>query len=99
MLAGNLQFITCNQAAHVFAASHAEHTLRIEVTGEKAANSINSYVNIDQFIILDGEEIGDTRFIINSEYNYPELSWGCFTKDPVRVYTGYSRRVFTKLGR
>lgn len=76
-----------------------EHTLRIEVTGEKAANSINSYVNIDQFIVLDGEEIGDTRFIINSEYNYPELSWGCFTKDPVRVYTGYSRRVFTKLGR
>ncbi len=76
-----------------------EHSLCIEVTGEKAPNSINSYVNIDHFIVLDGQETGDTRFIIDSEFNYPELSWGCYTKPPITVSTGYTRRVYTKLGR
>jgi hypothetical protein len=75
------------------------HTIRIEATGEKAADSSNSYVNIDHFIVLDGSEIGDTRFIINSEFNFPELSWGNYTKPPIAVSSGFTRRVYTKLGR
>lgn len=43
--------------------------------------------------------MGDTQLIIDSEFNYPELSWGCFTKPPVRVSSGYSRRIYTRLGR
>jgi beta-galactosidase len=75
-----------------------EHTIRIEVTGEKAPESNGSYVIIDHFIVLDGKEIGDTKFIINSEFNYPELSWGCYSKPPIIVSTGYTRRIYTKLG-
>ncbi|WP_176462557.1 glycoside hydrolase family 2 protein [Paenibacillus odorifer] len=76
-----------------------KHTLRIEVTGEKAAGSNNSYVNIDHFLVMDGNEIGDTRFLINSEFNYPELSWGDYTKPPIIVSSGYKRCIYTKLGR
>lgn len=43
--------------------------------------------------------VGDTQLIIDSEFNYPELSWGCYTKPPVRVSSGYSRRIYTRLGR
>jgi len=76
-----------------------EHSIVIEVTGEKAADSDGSYVIIDHFIVLDGNEIGDTRFIINSEFNYPELSWGTYSKPPIIVSTGYTGRIYTKIGR
>ncbi|WP_168118930.1 glycoside hydrolase family 2 TIM barrel-domain containing protein [Paenibacillus sp. HB172176] len=79
--------------------SMGEHTLRIEVTGENAPGSNNSYVNIDHFVVLDGKEIGDTRFIVNNEFNYPEISWGDYTKPPIAVSSGYTGRAFTKLGR
>ena len=74
-----------------------EHTLRISVKGEPAVDSTNSYVNIDAFLILDGNEIGDTRFIINNEYNYPLISWANYAKEPIRIYSGYTRKVYTKL--
>jgi hypothetical protein len=76
-----------------------EHTARIEVSGKKAPESVNSYVNIDHFVVLDGEETGDTRFIINSEFNYPCLSWGTYIKPAIKVSSGYSRTIYTKLGR
>lgn len=85
----------------VYAIEHlpmGEHKIRIVVTGEKAPESNNSYVNIDHFIVLDGNEVGDTRFMINSEFNYPELSWGNYTKPPITVSTGFTRKVYTKLG-
>lgn len=75
-----------------------EHTIRIEVVGQNAEGSYNSHVSIDHFIVLDGNEIGDTRFIINNQFNYPELSWGDYTKPPIRGSSGYTGRVFTKLG-
>lgn len=78
---------------------HGKHILRIEVTGERAEGSNNSYVNIDHFLVMDGSEIGDTRFLINSEFNYPELSWGNYTKPPIAVSSGYTRRIYTMLGK
>lgn len=75
------------------------HTLRVEVAGERAAGSHGAYVFIDHFLIYtDGDE-GDIRFIVDSEFNYPELSWGCYTKPPVRADTGYSRKIYTRLGK
>jgi hypothetical protein len=75
-----------------------EHTVRIEVSGKNAPGSANSFVNIDHFLILNGEETGDTRFIINSEFNYPCLSWGTYIKPAIKVGSGYSRKIYTKLG-
>ena len=52
---------------------------------------------IDAFLVLDGSEMGDTRFIIDSEFNYPELSWADYTKPPVRVESGYTGKVYVKM--
>ena len=78
--------------------SFGKHTIRVEVTGEKGEGSCNCYVNIDHFLVLDGEERGDIRFMINSEINYPTLSWGNYTHPPIEVKSGYTRRIFTKMG-
>ncbi len=75
-----------------------EHTLRIEVNGKQGNDSCECYVNIDHFVVLDGSEAGDIRFIINSEFNYPQLSWGDYEKQPIQVSTGYSKCVYTKIG-
>lgn len=75
-----------------------KHTIKIEVTGKPGADCYNSYVNIDAFLILDGREAGDTRFIIDNEFNYPEISWADYCKPAIRVETGYSGTVYVKLG-
>ncbi|MCI8800257.1 hypothetical protein NSB25_09170 [Acetatifactor muris] len=75
-----------------------QHTIRLEVTGEPAEESHNCYVNVDAFLVLDGKEEGDTRFIVNRDFNYPEISWADYCKPPVRVETGYEGKVYVKLG-
>jgi hypothetical protein len=74
-----------------------EHTLCIEVTGEKAKGSSNCYVNIDHFIILNPLYKENVNFIVNSEVNFPELSWGDYSKPPILVETGYTRTIYTHL--
>lgn len=74
-----------------------EHTLCIEVTGEKGKDSANFYVNIDHFVVLNPSYGENVEFIINSEVNYPELSWGDYTKPPIMVNEGYSRTIYTCL--
>lgn len=76
-----------------------QHTIRLEVTGEPAEESHNSYVNVDAFLVLDGREEGDTRFIINQDFNYPEISWADYCKPPVRVETGYAGRAYVRIGK
>ena len=75
-----------------------EHTLKIVVTGKKAEKSYNSYVIIDAFLILDGEETGETRFIIDNAFNYPEISWANYSKPPILVETGYTGKVYVAVG-
>ncbi len=74
-----------------------EHTLQIMVKGEKTPGSGGAYVFVDQFLVFGKEDYGDSHLIIDSEYNYPELSWGCYTKEPIQVDTGYCGRVYTRL--
>lgn len=76
---------------------YGEHTLTVEVRGEKNSRSMGAYVFIDHFRILGENDYGDTKLIINSEFNYPELSWGCYTKPAIRVSTGYEKKIYTKL--
>ena len=70
---------------------YGEHELRIEVAGEHMPGAMGDYVFIDRFLILTADDEGDSHFIIDSEFNYPELSWGCYTKPQVKVGTGYTK--------
>lgn len=70
-----------------------EHTLRIEVTGEKARDAFDSYVVIDYFRILDGTSPEPAAFIVNNEYNYPHIAWGNYTKPEIVIYDGYENAV------
>ena len=74
------------------------HTLKIEVTGKKAKDSFNSYVNIDHFVILEEDILGESMFIINQDYNYTRLSWGIYEKNAVCVDTGYKGSVYVRIG-
>lgn len=76
---------------------YGEHTLTVEVKGERVSRSMGAYVFIDHFRILNENDYGDTKLIINSEFNYPELAWGCYTKPAVKVASGYERKIYTKL--
>lgn len=76
-----------------------EHTLKIVVPGRQAENSFNSYVIIDAFLILDGNEVGDTSFIINNEFNYPEIAWADYCKPAIIVDTGYTGKAYVAIGK
>jgi hypothetical protein len=36
---------------------------------------------------------GGVRFIVNNEWNVPNLAWGNYVKDPIEVKPGYSNQV------
>jgi hypothetical protein len=74
-----------------------EHTLRVVVTGAKNARSNNAYVSIDAFLVLGTGIEGDVRMYINNAWNYPELSWGCWVKEPIFIESGYSNKVTVRL--
>ena len=74
-----------------------EHEIKIEVAGEHMSGAMGDDVFIDHFLIFDGDSEGDTSFIIDSEFNYPELSWGCYTKPPICVQSGYTKSVYVRL--
>ena len=71
--------------------------LKIEVAGEHMPGAMGDYVFIDHFLIFNDDFEGDTSFIIDSEFNYPELSWGCYTKPPICVQSGYTKTVYVRL--
>ena len=74
-----------------------DHELKIEVAGEHMPGAMGDYVFIDHFLIFNDDFEGDTSFIIDSEFNYPELSWGCYTKPPICVQSGYTKTVYVRL--
>lgn len=75
-----------------------EHKLTIEVTGNKGFNNQSSYVIIDRMVVLREGCEGNVRFVVDNEYNYPDLTWGCYYKEPILVASGYTKRVTTRLG-
>lgn len=76
-----------------------DHEIKIVVTGIPAAESYNAYVSIDAFWILDDGKEGDTRFIIDREFNYPELSWADYVKPPILIKTGYSGKHYLRISK
>lgn len=75
------------------------HTLRIEVTGEKANDAGDSYIVLDHFRILRkrGEEA--IRFIVCNDYNYPHIAWGNYCKPAIMLADGYANKVTLQLER
>lgn len=79
--------------------TEGEHTLTIRVTGKRTPGSSGAYVFIDHFIVLGNNERWIPELIIDSEFNYPELSWGCYTKPPVTLATGDRMNFVACLGK
>jgi hypothetical protein len=67
------------------------------VTGQKDPRSNNAFVSIDAFQVLDTQPEGDVLLIIDNEWNYPELTWGNYVKDPITIETGYTNTVRMRL--
>lgn len=74
-----------------------EHTIRIVVTGQRNRGASGCYVSIDAFLVLGGPEAGNVRLNVNNEWNYPELSWGNYVKEPILIEPGYLNRVRLRL--
>ncbi|HHV12446.1 MAG TPA: hypothetical protein GXX75_19410 [Clostridiales bacterium] len=74
-----------------------EHTIRIEVSGEKAQDAGDYYTVIDYLRIIRREMEEPVRFIINNDYNYPHIAWGNYSKPPILIQEGYSNFASMKL--
>jgi hypothetical protein len=73
-----------------------QHTIKVVVTGKKSAPSTGTIVTVGGFRVLNGRSRGMVRFIINNEWNYPQLGWGNYVKDPVLIKAGYSNQVLLR---
>lgn len=78
--------------------SYGEHTLRIEVTGEHNPKSCNSYISIDYFVLLNKDQPGLTGMYLLSEWNYPAIGHGNYTKPPLLANNGYQDHFTIYLG-
>ncbi|MCL2058662.1 MAG: hypothetical protein FWH01_06335 [Oscillospiraceae bacterium] len=79
---------------------YGKHTIKVAVAGAasdfRGIRSSNAYVSIDAFVVLGGHLDGDVLMHINGQYNYPELSWGTYMKDAIKVETGYTDEVYIR---
>jgi hypothetical protein len=66
-----------------------EHLLRIEVLGEHSAQSVDDYIAISHFRILDGTREA-VRLIVNNAYNYPHIAWGCRSRPAIMPSDGFT---------
>lgn len=81
------------------------HKIRIEVTGEKASDAADCYINIDAFYVLksscDVGVIGSSdhcvRLNINNKFAYPNLAWGNYMREKITIYDGYKDSVTFRL--
>ncbi|HHV12447.1 MAG TPA: hypothetical protein GXX75_19415 [Clostridiales bacterium] len=75
-----------------------EHTLRLEVLGEKEAGAQNSYVSLD-YVVVEGSAYSfSPKLIINNDFNYARLVRGNYMRDKVGFDVAYqnSHKIFLK---
>lgn len=72
---------------------YGEHTIRIEVCGEKAADSSDYYIVIDYLRVLTGERTEPVKLHINQAFAYPHISWGNYRRPPILIESGTRGRV------
>lgn len=70
-----------------------EHTIRIEVCGEKAADASDYYIVIDYLRVLTGERTEPVKLNVNQAFAYPHISWGNYRKAPILIEGGTQGRV------
>lgn len=73
------------------------HAIRVEVLGTHQPDSNNAYVNVEGFRILRPGPLGAVRCHILNAWNYPELTWGNYMKDPIVIGSGYGSRVQARI--
>jgi hypothetical protein len=74
--------------------SKGQHTIKIVVSNN--GDNSTGIVSSDSFRILGSGVKGDVRFIVNNEWNIPNLAWGDYVKDPVLPEKGYTNKIYLK---
>lgn len=74
-----------------------EHTIRIEVCGEKAEDASDCYIVLDYLRVLTGERTEPVKFMINQAFSFPHLSWGNYRKPPILPEAGTGGTVRMKI--
>jgi hypothetical protein len=67
-----------------------EHTLRVEVTGERDAGAQDCYVSVDKVIVESPDARPKVLMILNSGYNYTRLVRGNYMREKLTFATGDS---------
>ena len=75
--------------------SEGQHTIQITLSDDQ---DNTGRVSFDSFRIVGSGARGNVRFIVNNEWNCPNLAWGNYVKDPILPEKGYTNKVFLKLG-
>ncbi|MDO4284562.1 MAG: glycoside hydrolase family 2 TIM barrel-domain containing protein [Eubacteriales bacterium] len=70
-----------------------EHTIRIEVCGEKAQDASDCYIVLDYLRVLGEKEDAPVRININQAYAFPHISWGNYRKPPILLREGDTGKV------
>jgi hypothetical protein len=74
--------------------SQGQHTIKIVFTN----NENNSgTVSMDSFRIVGFKTKGNVKFVVNNEWNVPNLAWGNYVKDPILPEKGYTNKIYLKL--
>lgn len=73
-----------------------EHEIRVEVCGEKEEDASDTYIVLDYFRVLNGEQTEPVKLMLNQEFSFPHLSWGNYRKPPILLEEGTRGRVRMK---
>lgn len=74
--------------------SKGKHTIKIVVSN--SGENPNGIVSSDSFRILGSDLKGEIKFIVNNEWNVPNLAWGDYVNDPILPEKGYSNKIYLK---
>lgn len=69
------------------------HTIRLEVLGERARGSNDTWVSIDYIEVINGKESRQMRMILNHGYNYTRLVRGNYMRNQVKIEPGKTHQV------
>ena len=76
---------------------YGEHTIRIEVCGEKAEDATDCYIVLDYLRVLGRNHTEPVKLMINQDFSYPHISWGNVRKPPLVMRDGICGTVKMKL--
>lgn len=76
---------------------YGEHTIRIEVCGEKAEDATDCYIVLDYLRVLGRNHTEPIKLMINQDFSYPHISWGNVRKPPLVMRDGTCGTVKMKM--